>query len=92
MPLSTTADTQVRTVGEESHLSLILILSDFVGERLTLEVVLRYESCKLAKIASFCCKAKHHCGRFLQENVSLGKLRHQGFIALCWQTWSVTVL
>lgn len=70
--------------GERITLEPYLILSDFVGERLTLEVVLRYESCKLAKIASFCCKAKHHCGRFLQENVSLGKLRHQGFIALCW--------
>ena len=42
--------------GEESHLRSILILCGCVGERMTLQFVLRYRSCKLAKIPSFACK------------------------------------
>ena len=50
------ADNPVRTLEEESRLNSILMLGDCVGERLTLEVVLRYRSCKLAIAISFCCK------------------------------------
>ena len=39
-------DKPVGTLGEESRLNSILMLGECVGERLTLEVVLRHESYK----------------------------------------------
>ena len=40
-PLFPTVDNPVLALKEETHLNSSLMLSDYVGERLTLEVVLR---------------------------------------------------
>ena len=61
------------------------MLYDCVYERLTLEVVLRYESSKLNKLSSFGYKVS--LWRFLMQNGSLGELRHQGFIAFLVVDW-----
>ena len=50
-----------RKIWEKSHLHSIFMLHDCVYERLTLEVVLRYGSCKLIKIPSFGCKVPLWC-------------------------------
>ena len=47
---------------EKSRLKRIFMLRDCVNERLTLEIVLRYRSCKLIKISTFGCKVP--CGVF----------------------------
>ena len=52
-------------------------LRDCTDERLTLEVVRRYRSCKLAKIPSVGCKVPLRC--VLTEKWELG---HQEFITL----------
>ena len=69
---------------EESRLNSILMLRDCVGERLTLEVVLRYGSCKLVNTTSFDCKIPF---MFLQKNDSLSELGHQRFIAFLVAHW-----
>ena len=68
-----------------THLNNILMLYDCIYERLALEVVLRYESCKLIKLSSFGYKVSLWC--FLMENCSLDELRHQGFIAFLVVDW-----
>ena len=60
-PLSPTAETQVRTVGEELYLNSILMSRCCVIERFTLQVVLRCRSFKLVKIPSFDCKIPLWC-------------------------------
>ena len=52
-PLLPTADTHVQSMREESRLNSFLMLYYCVGEKLKLEVVLRYEACKSIKIPSF---------------------------------------
>ena len=59
-PLSLSAETQVWALEEESRLNIILMLGD-CGQRMTLEVVLRYWSSKLAKIPIFDCKVHLWC-------------------------------
>ena len=54
--LSLTADKPFCALEEELRLNSILMLGDCVGERLTLDVVLTYGSCKLVITPSFCCK------------------------------------
>ena len=56
------AENWIRVLGEESLLNSILMLRDCVSERLTLEVVLRYGSCKLIKILNLDCKVSLWCG------------------------------
>ena len=60
-PLSPTANNPVRTLEEESRLNIILLLVDHAGERLTLDVVLRYGFCKLVIAPSFCCNVLLQC-------------------------------
>ena len=47
---------------ETTYLSSILMLDDCAGERLSLEVILRYWLCKSVKMPSFGCK--EHFGVF----------------------------
>ena len=49
------------------------MLGDYVGERLSKEIVIRYLSCKLVKIACFGRKAPLWC--FLTEKWQLGSIR-----------------
>lgn len=62
---SFTAVLPIRVQKEDSYLNSVLILGDFVGERLSLEVVLRYGFCKLVKMSVLA--AKHFCGVLLQK-------------------------
>ena len=73
--LSPTAVILVRDPIDVSHLNSILMLVNWVGERLTLEVVLRYWSFKWIKIPSFGCKGPLWC--FLRKN---GQLRWTGTV------------
>ena len=76
-PPSQNAETPVRALHEkESRLNSILMLRDCIGERLTLEVVLRYGSCRLVNIPSFDCKVPLLCDVFLRKSESLSKFGH----------------
>ena len=59
------------------------MLSDCVGERLTLGVFLRYVSCRLIIVFSFCCRVL--LWRVLTEKCSLGE-----FYSLLVVEWFVT--
>ena len=56
------------------------MLGNCVGERLTMEVVLRYWFYKLIKSPVW--TSKYPCDVFLRKNGSLSELGHQGFLAL----------
>ena len=71
-PQSPTADNLARALEEVSALNNIFNLSDCVGEKLTLEVVLRYGSCKLV-IAPLAFAARYCCSVFLRKNGRLGE-------------------
>ena len=74
---SQNAETPVRALHEkESCLNSILVLRDCIGERLTLEVVLRYGSCRLVNIPSCDCKVSLLCDVFLRKNESFSKFGH----------------
>ena len=58
------------------------MLGDCAGERLIMEIVLRYWSVDLAnKLKSQVLVAKYPCGVFLRKNVTLGELGHRGFLS-----------
>ena len=78
-PLSPTAVILVHDLTDILHLNSILVLVDYVGERLTLEIVFRYLSCKYIKIPRFGCKVPFWC--VLKENGSLDELGHRGYVA-----------
>ena len=61
------------------------MLNDCVGERLTLEVFLRYVFCKLVVVFSFA--AEYSYNVFLRKNFSLGE-----FYSLLVVDWFVTGL
>ena len=71
-----TIDNSVRRTAleEESRLKIFLMLGDCVGEKLTLEVVLRYEVSAPSTAAKYCCSV------FLRKTVSLG--RFYNFLAV----------
>ena len=71
-----------RAQDEISHLNSILMLGDYVGERLALEVALKYCSCKFVK--SPVLGTKYPFGVFLRKRGSLDELGHSGFIAFLW--------
>ena len=52
-----------------SHLNNTVMLCDCIGERLALEVALRYWSSALA--------TKYPCALFIRKNDSLGELGHR---------------
>ena len=59
--LSPTAVISAQAQDEISHLNSILMLDNSFGKRLTLEVALKYWSCKFVKIPSFGCKYPMWC-------------------------------
>ena len=61
------------------------ILLGCVGERLTVQVVLRYRSCELFQIPSCGCKVPF--GVLWRKYGSLGELGHQGFTAFLVVDW-----
>ena len=58
-----------------SHLKSILMLCHCAGERLTLEVALRYWSCLYIKISISA--PKYPCALFMRKNGRLGELGHR---------------
>ena len=61
------------------------MLGDFIREKLTLEVVLRYGSCKLVIVPVF--PAKHCYSVFLRKNGNLGEF--DSFLVVDWSVTSV---
>ena len=78
-------DNPVWALKEESHLNSISMLSDCVGERLTLGFFLRYVSCRLVIVFSFCCRVL--LWRVLTEKCSVGE-----FYSLLVVDWLVAGL
>ena len=62
-----------------SHLNSILMLCECFGERMTLEVALKYWSRTWIKISSF--GSKYPCALFMQKKGSLSELGNQWFLA-----------
>ena len=60
-------------------------MTQLVGERLELEFVLTYGSCKLVK--SLVLTAKSPFGVFLWKNGSFSELGHPGFIVFLVEDW-----
>ena len=79
---SLTVETQIQALGEKSRFNSILMVRDYVSERLTFEVVLRQGVANLLKSAVLA--AKCSCGVLSRKN---GRLRHQGFKAILVVEW-----
>ena len=62
-PLSSTSETPFCVKEEEWYWKSVLMLGDCVGERLILEVMRGYESCKLVITPSFGCKISLWCAK-----------------------------
>ena len=61
------------THGENSYFNNISILGDCVGEMLSVEILIRFLSCKLVKLVCLGCKAP--LWYFLAEEWELGSIR-----------------